>query len=33
MFDDKTLQLIWWMLVGLLVMGWAITDGSSLGLW
>ncbi|MEO7622297.1 MAG: cytochrome d ubiquinol oxidase subunit II, partial [Gallionella sp.] len=32
MFDYETLKLIWWLLVGVLLVGFAITDGFDLGI-
>lgn len=31
MFDYETLRLLWWLLVGVLLIGFAITDGFDLG--
>ena len=31
MFDYETLKLIWWVLVGVLLIGFALTDGFDLG--
>ena len=33
MFDTEMLRVMWWLLTWLLLIGWAITDGSNLGLW
>ena len=30
-FDYETLKLIWWLFVGVLLVGFAITDGFDLG--
>ena len=32
MLDRRTVRLISWLLTGLLLTGWAFTDGSNLGL-
>ena len=31
MFDYESLKLIWWVLVGVLLIGFALTDGFDLG--
>jgi len=31
MFDYETLRVIWWALVGVLLIGFAITDGFDMG--
>ena len=31
MFDYETLRLIWWALLGVLLIGFAVTDGFDLG--
>ena len=31
MFDYETLKLIWWLLVGVLLIGFAIMDGHDMG--
>ncbi|MGL5337060.1 MAG: cytochrome d ubiquinol oxidase subunit II, partial [Enterovibrio sp.] len=31
MFDYETLRLIWWLLIGVLLIGFAITDGFDMG--
>ena len=31
MFDYETLRLIWWALMGILLIGFALTDGFDLG--
>jgi cytochrome bd-type quinol oxidase subunit 2 len=30
MFNDLTLRVLWWVLIWLLLIGWAIADGSNL---
>lgn len=31
MFDHETLRLLWWLLLGVLLIGFAVTDGYDLG--
>jgi len=33
MFNDLTLRVLWWVLIWLLLIGWAIADASNLGFW